>query len=755
MENLYIFIVAVLFLLAFSDLIVGVSNDAVNFLNSAIGAKAGSFKLIMFIAALGVFVGATFSGGMMEVARKGIMNPQQFYFSEIMVIYLAVMLTDIILLDGFNTLGMPTSTTVSIVFELLGAAVAISLLKIYNEPDALKLAEYINTSKALAIISGILLSVVVAFTVGAVVQYITRLIFTFNYDKKIKRFGGIYGGLAITAITYFMILKGAKGATFMTSEATDWLKEHTLLILLYSFIGWTVFIQLLNWIFKVNILKVIVFAGTFALAMAFAGNDLVNFIGVPLAGFEAFQNFKAAVLAGNATPDTYLMTSLAGKVKTDTYMLVIAGLVMVVTLWSSKKAKSVVKTSLDLSRQGAGEERFGSSMLGRTIVRFSNNTSLSLGKLSNDKTKKWFESRFDQTNYNERIAKEKNPPSFDLIRASVNLVVASILIALATSLKLPLSTTYVTFMVAMGTSLSDKAWGRESAVFRVTGVLSVIGGWFLTALIAFSVAFLMALFIKWAGIYGIVIIICFAAVTLYRTQISYKKREEKRAKAIEEAAKAASETKNDMAKKSIAEVNGIIKKLSAVYSNSIEAFIEENRRNLRKYKTDLHKLKKDAYIINQEGLQRLKLFAGESDDVGLSYIQVLNAMNEFIVTAERIVNPLFDHVDNSHKVFSEIQKEEISELTKMMENYIGHCRRLINTEDYEKIPSLIPEKDNILLTIKKFSKNQAKRLKGGSAGVKIGILYLDLLHESKTFVLDALEMINAQREFLEEFKKLN
>lgn len=754
MENLYIFIVVVLFLLAFSDLIVGVSNDAVNFLNSAIGSKAGSFKLIMFIAALGVFVGATFSGGMMEVARKGIMNPQQFYFSEIMVIYLAVMLTDIILLDGFNTLGMPTSTTVSIVFELLGAAVAISLLKIYSDPDSLKLAAYINTSKALAIISGILVSVVVAFSVGAVVQYITRVIFTFNYDKKIKQFGGIYGGLAITAITYFMIIKGAKGATFMTKGATDWIHEHTVLLMLYSFIGWTVLLQLLNWIFKINILKIIVLAGTFGLAMAFAGNDLVNFIGVPLAGYEAFKNFQEAVLAGNATPDTYLMTSLAGKVKTDTYMLVIAGLVMVVTLWSSKKARSVVKTSLDLSRQGSGEERFGSSMLGRTIVRFSNNIGSSLGKLSNDKTKQWFENRFDQTAYNEKIAKEANPPSFDLIRASVNLVVASILIALATSLKLPLSTTYVTFMVAMGSSLSDKAWGRESAVFRVTGVLSVIGGWFLTALIAFSVAFIMAMFIKWAGIVGIVLIICFAAITLYRTQIAYKKREEKRQLAIEEAAKAIKETRADRAKKNISEVNGILKKVSAVYSNSIDAFIDENRRSLKKFKHDLSQLKKDAYIINQEGLQRLKSYSGESDEVGHTYIQMLNAMNEFIGTTERIVKPLYDHVDNSHKVFSEAQKEEISEVVKMVENYIGHCRRLINSEEYDKITNLVPEKDNILALVKKCGKNQAKRLKGGTASVKIGMLYLDLLHETKTYVVDALDIIKAQQEFLTEFQKV-
>lgn len=753
MENLYIFIVVVLFLLAFSDLIVGVSNDAVNFLNSAIGAKAASFKLIMFIAAMGVFVGATFSGGMMEVARKGIMNPQQFYFSEIMVIYLAVMLTDIILLDGFNTLGMPTSTTVSIVFELLGAAVAISLLKMYNNPDALSLGAYINTSKALAIIGGILLSVVVAFSVGAIVQYITRLFFTFNYDKKIKRYGGIYGGLAITAITYFMLIKGAKGATFMTKDAMGWINDNTMLIILLSFIGWTVLLQVLNWIFKMNILKIIVLAGTFALAMAFAGNDLVNFIGVPLAGFEAFKNFREALVAGNATPDTHLMTSLAGKVKTDTYLLIVAGVVMVVTLWSSKKAKNVIKTSLDLSRQDAGEERFGSSMLGRTIVRAANNMSLTIDKLSSEKSKKWFESRFDQTSYNAAIAKEENPPSFDMIRASVNLVVASILIAIATSLKLPLSTTYVTFMVAMGTSLSDKAWGRESAVFRVTGVLSVIGGWFLTAFIAFSVAFIMAMFISWAGTVGILIIIVFAAVTIYRTQVLYKKREARKLETLQAAAAMEEESRTDVAKMSIKEVNSVVKKLNAVYSSSIEAFLTEDRRNLKQFKQDLRKLKKEAYVINQDGLERLKSFVGEAEDISLSYVQVLNSMNELISSAGRIVNPLYEHIDNSHKVFSDEQKAEAVELAKNVENYVGHCRRLVNSEEYDKIGELTTEKENILLFLKKLNKNQIKRLKSGDTGTKVSILYLDLLQETKLFVLDAMDLIKSQQDFIDEFKK--
>ncbi len=471
MDTFYLIIVGVLFVLAISDLVVGVSNDAVNFLNSALGAKVASFRLIMIIAAIGVFVGATFSSGMMEVARKGIFNPEHFYFSEIMIIFLAVMLTDIILLDGFNTLGMPTSTTVSIVFELLGAAVAISIIKIVKDPNALPLYEYINTAKATAIISGILISVVVAFTTGLLVQWISRLVFSFQYERKLQYFGGIFGGLAIAAITYFMLIKGVKGAIFMPEAAVDWIKHHGWTILLISFVGWTIILQLLYWLFKVNILKIIVLAGTFALAMAFAGNDLVNFIGVPLAGFQSYKEFIA--LPG-ADPDTMDMSFLAGKVKTEPYLLALAGVIMVITLWTSKKAKNVVKTSIDLSRQDSGDERFGSSALARSVVRMSRNMATGVMSVVPNSILNHIDKQFDSSKYNEKVAAMENPPAFDLIRASVNLVVASILIALATSLKLPLSTTYVTFMVAMGSSLADRAWGRESAVYRVTGVLSVV-----------------------------------------------------------------------------------------------------------------------------------------------------------------------------------------------------------------------------------------------------------------------------------------
>ncbi len=397
MENFYIILVVILFALAISDLIVGVSNDAVNFLNSAIGSKVAPRYIIMIIASAGILVGTTFSSGMMEVARKGIFHPDQFYFSEIMVIFLAVMLTDVVLLDVFNTLGLPTSTTVSIVFELLGSAVAVALVKIKVLGQTVSdLNTYINSGKALAIISGILLSVVVAFTVGSLVMYITRLVFSFNYKKTFKYFGAIWGGIAITAITYFILIKGAKGSSFLTETTTDWIKGNSSLIILYSFICWTILLQVLYWVVRLNILKMIVLVGAFALAMAFAGNDLVNFIGVPLAGLKSFQAFIAEP---NADPDGFLMVALTGKAKANTYLLLIAGMVMVITLWLSKKARKVTETEINLSRQGAGSERFGSSFLSRTIVR----TAMDIGNIVDKTTPRSFtkiaSKRFDQEEY--------------------------------------------------------------------------------------------------------------------------------------------------------------------------------------------------------------------------------------------------------------------------------------------------------------------------------------------------------------------
>ncbi len=529
MENFYIIVVVVLFALAISDLVVGVANDAVNFLNSAIGSKAAPKWIIFFMASLGVLIGAAFSNGMMEVARKGIFHPEMFFFSEIMIIFLAVMITDVIMLDAFNSLGMPTSTTVSIVFELLGAAVAVAVVKIKTAGGSafLELSQYINSEKALAIITGILVSVAIAFTVGAFVQYIARLIFSFNYRGPMKYFGAIYGGLAITAITYFMLVKGISDSSFAEIKVaggetiSDWVNHNALKVMLASFIGWTIIMQILNWLFRVKILKVVVLVGTFALAMAFAGNDLVNFIGVPLAGFNSF---KAWAGAGAANPDGFTMGVLAGKVDTPEYMLLIAGLVMVITLITSKKARAVIETEVNLGRQSEGTEKFNSSILGRVIVRSTSRFNKNLKKIIPAPLLETINSRFEPSNY---VTDDPEPPAFDKIRASVNLVVASILIALGTSLKLPLSTTYVTFMVAMGTSLSDRAWDRDSAVFRISGVMAVIGGWFLTAIIAFTGAATIALLISLGGKFLIFVFITIAIFMVVRTHILFKSRDKK------------------------------------------------------------------------------------------------------------------------------------------------------------------------------------------------------------------------------------
>ena len=492
METFYLFLVIFLFVLAIVDLSVGVSNDAVNFLNSAIGARAASFKVIIAIAAVGVFVGAALSNGMMDIARHGIYQPQHFYFSEIMCILAAVMLTDVVLLDIFNSLGMPTSTTVSMVFELVGGTVAIALVKIASSSGALQLGDLLNTEKAFTVILGIFLSVAIAFFFGVIVQYLSRILFSFNYKKSSKYFIGLFGGLAATSIIYFMLIKGLKTSSFMTGEFKDMVYANTGMIVLGCMVFFTILMQVLHWL-KVNVFKVVILMGTFALALAFAGNDLVNFIGVPLAGYSSYMDLMAQ--GGTTTTDTFLMTSLLGPAQTPWYFLVGSGVVMVIALATSKKAQNVVKTSLDLSRQSDGEESFGTSPVARVLVRNCSNISATILSIVPTPVKNWIDSRFNQS---EMIMDDK--ASFDLVRASVNVVLSGLLIALGTSLKLPLSTTYVAFMVAMGTSLADRAWGRESAVYRITGVLSVIGGWFITAGAAFTICFIVALLIYWGGI---------------------------------------------------------------------------------------------------------------------------------------------------------------------------------------------------------------------------------------------------------------
>jgi phosphate/sulfate permease len=744
METIYLILVIVLVGLAASDLIVGVSNDAVNFLNSAIGSKVAPLRTIMIIAAAGILVGATFSSGMMEVARKGIFHPQHFYFSEIMIIFLAVMITDVILLDTFNTFGMPTSTTVSIVFELLGAAVAVSVIKIYTDPNALGMNEYINSSKALAIISGILLSVVIAFSVGAIVQYFARLLFSFNYKRNLKYFGAIWGGIAITAITYFILIKGAKGASFMADETKDFIKHNSMAIIGISLVAWTIILQILTLITKLDILKFVVLVGTFALAMAFAGNDLVNFIGVPLAGYESYTMFMENP---GADPNVFLMEGLTGKVKTPTLFLLIAGLIMVVTLWMSKKARSVTKTEINLARQDVGYERFGSSAIARSMVRGTNNIAGGFKNMLPAGMQETIEKRFDQREYQKRQNElGKEAPYFDMIRASVNLVVASILISFATSLKLPLSTTYVTFMVAMGTSLSDKAWGRDSAVYRITGVFSVIGGWFFTAFSAFTVAFLVAVLIKYGGFVAVLILIGLAIFFVYRTHIIHKSRS---TASEEEEAEISHEmmTGSKIVTKCSNSVVQVLTQISEIMSSSVAGLSSEDLKELKKTYKDVEKLNKKTKKLKDHISDTISHLEENSVETGHYYVQVLDYLREMAHSITFINKPIYDHIDNNHKSLLEIQLEELSDITRMTRELIRTVNEAIKRNKFEELNELIEKQNRILKYIDTARKKQVKRIKLNEVGTRNSMLYLGLLSESKNLILHSINVFKAQRDF--------
>ena len=743
MESFYIFIVVILFILAISDLIVGVSNDAANFLNSAFGSKVASFRVIMMVAAIGILVGTTFSSGMMEIARKGIMHPDQYYFKEIMIIFISVMLTDIILLDLFNTFGLPTSTTVSIVFELLGASVGIAIIKITNSPEGGNLDTYINTGKALQIILGILLSVVVAFTIGAMVQYMARIIFTFEYEKYLKYFGSIWGGLAFTAITYFILIKGAKGSSLISSEQLEWIKSNVLSIMLISFVGWTLLLQLIFWLFKINVLKFIVLVGTFSLAMAFAGNDLVNFIGVPLAGFESFKAFTAS---SGTDPSTFLMDSLTSAVQTPTSFLLIAGLIMAVTLWVSKKARSVTQTEINLARQGEGAERFESSLLARTIVRSTISFSKSVSKVTPVRIQIAVRKRFDRTLYKKR--KKDESISFDLVRASVNLVVASILIAFGTSLKLPLSTTYVTFMVAMGTSLADGAWGRESAVYRISGVITVISGWFFTAFSAFTIAFCIALIIHWTGLTGILVLITLVVFLITRTHVFHSKKvkEEEKEKAEREKIKVLD--KENVLETSRQNVTSILISVSKLYYLSITGFLNEDRKLLKHNLKDIKKLNKEVKSHKDNVFSTIKLLDEKSSDTGPFYVQVLDYLREAAHCLTYLTDPVFNHIDNNHPPLRTVQRNYLNDLNEEISSFFNLVLNTVKKDKFEDLKEIINKQQLILERLDKLQKKQVKMIKHEEAGTKNSLLFFNTISETKSLLLNTVNIIKSQRDFV-------
>ncbi len=750
MENFYIVLVVILFALAISDLIVGVSNDAVNFLNSAIGSKAAPKWAIFLMASLGVLIGATFSNGMMEVARKGIFHPDMFYFSEIMVIFLAVMITDVILLDMFNTFGMPTSTTVSIVFELLGSAVAVSVVKIKAAGGSAmaELYQYINSEKALAIITGILLSVIIAFTVGAIIQYVTRLIFSFNYRRPMKFLGSLYGGVAITAITYFMLIKGIHGSTYaefkLASGETveSWISSNTGLVLLYSMIFWTILIQLLKWIFNIKILKTVVLVGTFALAMAFAGNDLVNFIGVPLAGFNSF---KAWIASGGASPDSFSMGMLAGKVPTPAYMLVIAGFVMIITLILSKKAQSVVATSVDLSRQSEGSERFDSSLAARVLVRTTTRFHNKFYNILPESFKKTLSSRFIPAAI-ER-PDDSEPPAFDKIRASVNLVVASILIAIGTSLKLPLSTTYVTFMVAMGTSLADGAWDRESAVYRISGVFAVVGGWFLTALIAFTVSGVIALLISLGGSILIFVFIAVAIFMVIRTHLMFNKRKES-IQREEEDTIIEDDASQEIIEKSLKQVVRAIGFSNSITALGIKGFLKEDRNKLKEAEKICLEFSKKAKKNKDRVYSTLQKLAEGPVDTSHFYVQIMDYKREMAHAVHFLIEPMVEHLENNHKPFTAEQSIELTELIGMLDHFFTTSINTLKEEKYENIDNLIAEREKIFSFLGKIEKNQIKRIKNREVNTRNSQLFFKIDSEVKNLLLHTINVLKSERDFI-------
>jgi phosphate/sulfate permease len=736
--TIYIIIISFLFLLAVSDLIVGVSNDAVNFLNSAVGSKAARIRTILIVAALGVVVGSTFSSGMMEVARKGIFHPEHFYFSEIMLVFLAVMVTDVILLDTFNSFGMPTSTTVSIVFELLGAAVAISVIKIYQDPNGLGLNDYINSASALAIISGILLSVVVAFTSGMIIQYLSRMLFSFDYGPRMKYFAGIWGGLAITAITYFILVKGAKGASFMSDELKSSIMNNSFMIILYSFIGWTIILQLVQWFTKWNILKFIVLVGTFALAMAFAGNDLVNFIGVPLAGFNSYQLF---VESGGADPSGFLMNGLAGKVPTPTLLLLLSGAIMVVTLWKSKKAKRVIQTSLDLGRQYEGTERFESYAVSRSLVRNVSKFSTSVNKAVPVGAKKFMERQFNEKPFTDRqIALGDEAPSFDLIRAAVTLLVASILISIGTTLKLPLSTTYVTFMVFMGTSLADGAWGRESAVYRVSGVLSVIGGWFFTAFSAFVVAFVAAVIFYYGGLIAIIIIM---ALSLWFIIRSHRHNSEKLEEQLAFERSIETDTMDrqkilDLCVKYMGQIQG---RLHSVIEDSLLGLRNEDLKVLNKASKRLRKIDDQSYKLKMATSNVLDRIHEEDMEAGHLLVLVSEYLGEISKHVRGIVRSSLEHIDNNHRTLTDEQVDELinvnMELRKLMEGTVS----VFENPEKESAEKTIEGIEPFVKLIRSTRKTQLKRIKNHEVGTKNAMLYLNHLSEFRNLALFSNRMV--------------
>ncbi len=734
MESIYLISLVVLGVLSVSGLVVGVSNDAVNFLNSAIGSKAAPRKVIMAVASIGILIGATTASGMMEVARSGVFYPAMFTFSDIMMLFMAVMFANVILLDLFNTFGLPTSTTVSLVFGLLGSAVGTACMKIWTEEGvSIHLANYINSGNALAIISGILLSVVIAFVCGTFVMYVTRFIFTFTWKKKFRRFGSIWCGIALTAITNFALIKGLKGSTVLPANVSAYMNEHGVIISLILFVAWVIIMYILQHAFKMKILRITVLAGTFALALAFAGNDLVNFIGIFIASLDSYNIVSAT---GDAS---MLMGDLSKPVSAQAWMLGIAGLIMVATLWLSKKSEAVTETELNLAKKDVGIERFGSSPISRSLVRVTVQLNRTITNIMPEKVQRFIEDRFVEPESVEELPEEG--ASFDLLRATVNLTTAALLIALATSFKLPLSTTYVTFMVAMGSSLADRAWGRESAVYRITGVMTVISGWFLTALIAFTIAFVVAVILMFGGTVAIILLSLSAAYMMYKNDIAHRNKAKKQ------------QVKNvdadmDVVQKCTQQLSDIVEKVDRVYNQTLTALYTEDRKLLKQAVRESEEMYNMAHEQKYEVNSVLLSLDDSYIKTGHYYVQIVDYVNELTKALLHITRPSFLHIDNNHTGLTKEQVDDLKYVNAKVSEINSLIVEILDTGDYSNLTMTMTLREKLFGDIANITEKQIQRIKSGNTSTRSSMLYLDILSETKTMILQLRNLLKSQHYFV-------
>jgi Phosphate/sulphate permeases len=750
MSSIYLCIVVFLLCLAIFDLFVGVSNDAVNFLQSAVGAKVAKYRTVMIIASCGVVLGAVMSTGMMDVARHVIMTPSHFSFEEVMVIFLAVMVTDVIVLDIFNTLGMPTSTTVSLVFELLGGTFILAMIKVLGD-SSLDYGMLLNSDKALQVIIAIFVSVALSFVFGVIVMWLSRLVFTFNYKKHSRYSIAIFGGIAFTALTYFIFMKGMGKSPYLPENIREYIDGNISILLLYTFIGSTILMEVLH-LMKINIFKFVVLMGTFALAMAFAGNDLVNFIGVPLAGLDSYNDYMAN--ANGAAPGAFMMTSLMESAKTPAIYLLLAGVVMIIAMTTSKKAQNVIKTSVDLSRQDEGDEMFGSSRAARSIVRLSQDTSAFVINAMPTGLRKWLGTRFNTT----EMVLEDDKAAFDVVRAAVNLVIASMLITIGTNYKLPLSTTYVTFMVAMGTSLADRAWSRESAVFRVTGVLSVIGGWFITAGVAFLACALVALLMYYGGI---IVQTAFMALVIYlliRSSRQYKKKQAENEEE-QDSFRLMMRTRDpelvwDLLKKHVSNTQARINRYALEqYNTIIDGFKNEKVRELRKsdkaLKAELDVLKKSR---RQEMLALKKSPTEIAVERNTWFHIGANSDQQFIYTLRRLLTPIKEHVDNNFNPFPDDYAEEFEPIRQKINDLMQLTCEQIETGRYENYRDVLSDADACKDELSVIRQRHINRMQQAhdNKNLQVAMVYLNVLQESQQFLSVMRHQLRAAKRFTED-----